>query len=829
MFANELLGHPLVHCTGWALIHFLWQGAVVGLIAALLLAVLRKRSASVRYSVAIAGLAFMAACPLVTIALLPTNSAGASASRTVNEESFSFDTIGLDVIVVSPTEATSDAVTTHTHHAIAQSKPALRFTERLAVATPWIAAVWFIGATLLSLRLLLAWCRVRQMTRVGLGPVDRAVRSLFDGLCARMALRRTVRIFESSMTTVPATVGWLRPIVMLPATAITGLSQEQLVAVLAHELAHVRRHDYAINLIQGAIETLLFYHPAVWLLSARIRTERENCCDDRAVAVTGKPAEYARALAQLAEFCPAPRLVTAASGGELAARVRRLLGLAPTSGRSPRMAGLVALLTLAVICFGVASSMADSSPETHAVSQSSEGPDGKDGGRAIGTHSAEPAQDPAKEEQPLPPLSDTPTWIIAKHVIIFEGQRVVAWEHVEKSLIELGGREGKIKVSFQFTRGANDKFQKVQQDVFKTMRKLPRNIPMSIGSGGLAKHDSVRTQADLDPDPKRRVLGRVLQPDGKSADGAEIVILPPATKNRTQYVYMSGHRVRNKHEHDYRQAKSSGGFVIYPEGSHTLVALHKSGFAIIPVADLRKKPTFRLQQWARVSGRVAETPGYQQSITFSVTRGQTQFTFYDVVMNQEREYELVVPPGKVSASRSVKTGNGSSMGRGVDSWEMKPGEVKQFDLKGMTEFEAEGVELHKRQIEAMRGGKALTEAEGKRLGERLTIELKERAEREAKRKAAEEAKENEPPAGKKMSGQVPPTEIVGRVVWEGNIPTQAQPPAARGVAIQAGPIVVAASVTRNRPGSPGEGRILSETVSVPRQVGWWVGEIDSPG
>src|SRR6185295_14003751 len=115
----------------------------------------------------------------------------------------------------------------------------------------------------------------------------------------RLELRRHVAIVQSAAVAVPTLIGWLKPVVLLPASALSGLSPEQLQAILAHELAHVRRHDYLVNLLQSMVETLLFYHPAAWWVSARVRAEREHCCDDLAVDVCGDRDSYATALAEL--------------------------------------------------------------------------------------------------------------------------------------------------------------------------------------------------------------------------------------------------------------------------------------------------------------------------------------------------------------------------------------------------------------------------------------------------------------------------------------------------------------------------------------------------
>ena len=123
-------------------------------------------------------------------------------------------------------------------------------------------------------------------------------------------------------------IGWLRPVVLVPTAALAGLPPAQLEALLAHELAHVRRHDYLVNLLQAVVETLLFYHPAVWWVSRQVRAEREHCCDDIAVSVCDR-VDYVSALSALAAIAAPPRLALAATDGRLVSRVRRLLRREP--------------------------------------------------------------------------------------------------------------------------------------------------------------------------------------------------------------------------------------------------------------------------------------------------------------------------------------------------------------------------------------------------------------------------------------------------------------------------------------------------------------------
>ena len=147
-------------------------------------------------------------------------------------------------------------------------------------------------------------------------------------------------------------IGWFRPIVFLPVTALTGLSEDQLRSVIAHELAHIQRFDPFVNVFQVCVETLLFYHPAVWWLNKRIRAEREHCCDEMAVSVCGNAVEYARALTLMEEWRRAPVLAMAANRGPLTERIVRVLGL-KTLGAGMRGIGLtgsILCLSAALLC-----------------------------------------------------------------------------------------------------------------------------------------------------------------------------------------------------------------------------------------------------------------------------------------------------------------------------------------------------------------------------------------------------------------------------------------------------------------------------------------------
>jgi beta-lactamase regulating signal transducer with metallopeptidase domain len=237
---------------------------------------------------------------------------------------------------------------------LAEGWPAVP-VERLV---PPVMLVWLVGIAFLSLRLLSGWLWVQRLRTHGVAPASDHCRQLARRLSRRLHIGRAITLLESTLVDVPTVIGFLKPVVLLPASALGGLTPQQLEAILAHELAHIRRHDYLVNLLQTLVETVLFYHPAVWWVSRRIRIERENCCDDLAVSLCGDRIAYAAALADLealrSEPAPDHHIAMAATGGSLLLRVRRLLG-APAShtGRGPAwLAGSVATLLIGGIALG---------------------------------------------------------------------------------------------------------------------------------------------------------------------------------------------------------------------------------------------------------------------------------------------------------------------------------------------------------------------------------------------------------------------------------------------------------------------------------------------
>ena len=306
---------------GWTLLHFIWQGA--GLAALFAVATAVCRSSTARYALAVSALVLMMVSPVITFTWLraPSNPA-----------------------VRTGAGGASTSAGTSTRNAIALSSSLAPVAESRTVqpsAMLWLVEAWFLGVLLLSLRTAGGLFLIERMRRKEVKPVGGELYERCLALQRGMGLDRVIQYCECHGLDAPAVLGWFRPVVLLPVRALTGLTEQQIEAVIAHELAHIRRLDCFVNLFQMAAETLLFYHPAVWWVSQGIRAERENCCDDEAISLCGDAVSYARALTLMEEWRTAPRLMMAANRSPLAQRVVRVLGWDGARGRT-RVAGLAA-------------------------------------------------------------------------------------------------------------------------------------------------------------------------------------------------------------------------------------------------------------------------------------------------------------------------------------------------------------------------------------------------------------------------------------------------------------------------------------------------------
>lgn len=301
----DLVHTPMAKALGWTLFHSLWEGAAIAIVLAT--ALLAIRSARGRYTAAcMAMLVLLVAFAFTFAAIMP--------SRVVS---------GAGLISAIPPAPWGDS------HAFANAFAAFTPSDIL----PWLVPFWVAGLIVFQVRGVIGWMAARRLRFRGVCPPPDEWQERLVSLAAKLGVIRAVALVESAVAEAPVVVGYLRPAILVPIGMLAGMPVSQVEAILIHELAHIRRHDYLVNLLQTAVEGFLFYHPAVWWISAVARTERENCCDDLVVVGCGDARNYAAALNALEMARQhADDALLAANGAHLMKRIRRLLNPA----QSPR-------------------------------------------------------------------------------------------------------------------------------------------------------------------------------------------------------------------------------------------------------------------------------------------------------------------------------------------------------------------------------------------------------------------------------------------------------------------------------------------------------------
>jgi len=311
---------PAAHALGRTLLHFLWEGAMAAGLLTVLLAIVRSPRA--RYVLAVAALLALPLAFAVTWTIC-ARPAGALLPAPHAPALYRLP-IALPVGNSLPTP------------------PPDRFT--------WLVPLWMAGVAISYARSFAGWFAAQRLRCRGVCAAPEFWQERLRTLSARLRISRPVLLLESCLAEVPVTFGWFRPVILLPIGLFAGLPTDQAEAILLHELAHIRRADYAVNLLATFVEGLLFYHPAVWWISRVVRAERENCCDDAVIAQNTDARSYAAALARLEHNRSLAReAVLAANGGNLMNRIRRLLNQPerPRTLAAPAIALGLLLVTVA--------------------------------------------------------------------------------------------------------------------------------------------------------------------------------------------------------------------------------------------------------------------------------------------------------------------------------------------------------------------------------------------------------------------------------------------------------------------------------------------------
>jgi TonB family protein len=334
---EQLFNSPFLYSLSLTLVHFLWQGLLVAFILKSLLLIIDKNKSKLRYTLATLAMLSNALLAMLTFAMVyPDTNAGINS-------------------YLSPIPLTSLV------NELTQQNALLTYQELLpsilAYSLPYISLLWLATIVILASKLLIEIRNVNNLPMHSSISPSSALSARFDELAKQIKLAKTPKLLISLKAEVPMAIGWLKPVVLLPATMVTGLNSAQLEMLILHELAHIRRHDYLVNFLQTLIELLFFFHPGVHWIGKQMRNEREYCSDDIAVQHCGDAIAYAHTLTDTASLCAKnhfhtiPTMAMAASGGDLKERVLRLVDhhCAPTNNTSKWLAAVSLLLALALL------------------------------------------------------------------------------------------------------------------------------------------------------------------------------------------------------------------------------------------------------------------------------------------------------------------------------------------------------------------------------------------------------------------------------------------------------------------------------------------------
>ena len=352
----------LIETLGWTLLHSIWQGAAVAIIFFIVLRLIKKATANARYLTACAALCLFASLPAITFVRLARDfSTSDKIEKTILENQSNRAENAFPETPLSGSFEMKESKNGNEDRAKNEPNAIqinLAWLEKQASPIlPMLVWLWFLGVALTALRLSGGFWRLRELQRESIEAISSEWNKRFLRLTLELKINPMVRMLESSLVSTPLTIGWLKPLVIIPTSAFLHLAPHELETIIKHELIHIRRYDYLVNVIQSFVETAFFYHPGVWWISAVVRREREFACDDAVIQSSEDKFTYARALANLEQFRISAnnkqsQLTLAASGGKLTERIRRIVepkNNFRASRSIPLAAGFVVLFVTAML------------------------------------------------------------------------------------------------------------------------------------------------------------------------------------------------------------------------------------------------------------------------------------------------------------------------------------------------------------------------------------------------------------------------------------------------------------------------------------------------
>jgi beta-lactamase regulating signal transducer with metallopeptidase domain len=684
---TTFLAHLPIERLGWVLIHSLWQFLVIALVVRLFEQALAGRSgASLRYIAGLCGLTAMTAAPVVTWFFIPVTLSACAGSVVERSEGLRIASAAAPVPTtadpISPSLEVMDKPPAEYSLANAWSAGWTTLGTRLRPWLPLLVICWLVGMSFCSLRPFVGWLTLRRLRTVGVSAIGQMLEEPTRRIAAQLRITQTVSVLRSTLAKTPLVVGYLRPVLLIPIVMAAQLPLAELEAILAHELAHVRRHDFVVNLWQTLLETVFFYHPAVWSLSNRLRAEREHCCDDVALSVVGDPVCYGRALLHVEELRGPEALLAlgAGGGGSLRGRVLRLFDR-PTPPTSA--AGLMAGVLLAsVVLASVLAAFVWGAPG--------------------GNDEKKPAV-AAKSAPPPVPAARSLDILIAQHVIVWDG-RIRTWDEVVTELREIRKAKGKpIHPNFYFTNGAHSagRWETYHAKVLELYKELFELAGVSFGSispRAGPRYDVLRKAEDLVPDPKTLRSGVVVE-KGQPKAGVLVVLVPE--EGLMPVVLKPDLTLRDPHDEVWTVTGADGRFTLPVQPAHAedkltapptyaLAAISPTGYGLASIPAEGKKAAIELLPLARLE--LTPVEGKQQQVNLSLRGGLPDkspgFSIYEIDL-RDKSLTLSLPAGKITIQRSFPHKDGGSRSYPAETVDIGPGDSRKVKLPHVTEEEAE--------------------------------------------------------------------------------------------------------------------------------------------
>ena len=604
---QAIAGSELVERIGWTLVHSTWVLTIVGAFFATCDVLVGRvlRSSQAQYAISVCGLLCMLICvPAIYVQLTPssaTSSVGTGMKLTTGPASPSNSpVVDTSSSLAIPTSVAHGTASAHENReprltfAASNSASAVASGEATHSESPaaisaagrgWLAAIvsfWMLGTFLFLLRPILGLRHIRRLSK----SADFAVPDWMTTSCERfvvnLRLRKTVRIALSEYIAVPAVIGIFRPLVLLPTAALNSMTTDQLNAIIAHELAHVRRRDNLVNLLQLFAEAILFFHPVMWWVSTRIRRERENCCDDIAVTLTGDRHQYLESLLAIEQFSGTiPLVASAAVRGSLLHRFQRLAAQTPNTS-APSGFGVLPLLLVCTV-LGVAVSAA-------AIPSSAE--DSFDESADSENSDAATAEKPAARQFRVQLVDTTAKPIAEKPVKV-----TIRWR---------GKNPGKLKPAEVETTTNADGFLAVKVHPPEGATGLSQVFVRGKGILTFKQFFRNADKDDFDPEPfvvsnMRSRTTRVVDPDGQPVSGAKVYVLAVPEGDYQDWFQRE------------LKTDSDGTFrVSVPSGLDTGIMVKSDKGAMLRLvmpARTPKWPDLHLQRGAVLSGNVLDKNG----------------------------------------------------------------------------------------------------------------------------------------------------------------------------------------------------------------------------